>query len=36
MESYKDLKQGQIIKISLNPTEGHEQGGYRPDLFLLY
>ncbi|MCC4359022.1 type II toxin-antitoxin system PemK/MazF family toxin [Limosilactobacillus reuteri] len=34
MESYKDLKQGQIIKISLNPTEGHEQGGYRPALVV--
>ncbi len=34
MESYKRLKQGQIIKIMLNPTEGHEQSGYRPALIV--
>ncbi|MBM6813056.1 type II toxin-antitoxin system PemK/MazF family toxin [Limosilactobacillus reuteri] len=34
MESYKGLKQGQIVKISLDPTEGHEQQGYRPALIV--
>lgn len=34
MESYKELKQGQIVKISLDPTEGHEQRGYRPALIV--
>lgn len=34
MESYKDLNQGVIVMISLNPTEGHEQSGYRPALVV--
>ena len=34
MESYKGLKQGQIVKISLDPTEVHEQSGYRPALVV--
>ena len=34
MESYKDLNQGTIVMISLNPTEGHEQSGYRPALVV--
>lgn len=28
------VKQGDIIKINLNPTKGHEQSGYRPALIL--
>jgi mRNA interferase MazF len=24
------VKQGDVIKLSLSPTEGHEQSGYRP------
>jgi len=27
-------KQGDIIKLSLNPTKGHEQAGYRPVLVV--
>jgi len=27
-------KQGDIIKINLNPTKGHEQAGYRPVLVV--
>ena len=28
------LKQGDIIKLNLNPTKGHEQTGYRPVLVV--
>jgi len=28
------VKQGDIIKIDLNPTKGHEQRGYRPVLVV--
>ena len=30
----KKIKQGDIIKINLNPTKGHEQAGYRPVLVI--
>lgn len=32
--SYKDLEQGDIILIDLNPTQGHEQKGKRPCIVL--
>lgn len=28
------VQQGDIIKINLNPTRGHEQSGYRPALVI--
>ena len=28
------VKQGDIIKLSLSPTKGHEQTGYRPVLVI--
>ena len=28
------IKQGDILKINLNPTKGHEQAGYRPVLVI--
>ena len=28
------IKQGDIIKINLNPAKGHEQAGYRPMLVV--
>ena len=28
------VKQGQIIKVNLNPTKGHEQAGYRPAVVI--
>lgn len=28
------VKQGDIIKINLDPTKGHEQGGWRPALII--
>lgn len=28
------LKQGDIIKVSLDPTHGHEQAGYRPAIIV--
>ena len=28
------VRQGDIIKIDLNPTKGHEQAGYRPVLVV--
>ena len=28
------LKQGDVIKLDLNPTKGHEQAGYRPALVV--
>jgi len=28
------VKQGDIIRISLNPTKGHEQAGYRPAVVI--
>ncbi|QLL77639.1 type II toxin-antitoxin system PemK/MazF family toxin [Ligilactobacillus saerimneri] len=31
---YKDIVQGQLGWVSLNPTKGHEQGGKRPVLIL--
>jgi len=31
---YKQLEQGDIIFVSLNPTKGHEQRGYRPCIVL--
>jgi mRNA interferase MazF len=30
----KELKQGDIIKLSLSPTKGHEQSGYRPAVVV--
>lgn len=33
-EDYKDLEQGDIIFIDLNPTKGHEQRGHRPCIIL--
>jgi len=30
----KRPKQGDIIKINLDPTKGHEQAGYRPALVI--
>ena len=30
------VKQGDIIKINLDPKEGHEQQGYRPYICLSY
>ena len=28
------VKQGDIVKLDLNPTKGHEQAGYRPVLIV--
>lgn len=28
------VKQGDIIKVSFNPQQGHEQAGYRPALVI--
>ena len=28
------VRQGDIIKLDLNPTKGHEQAGYRPVLVI--
>lgn len=28
------FSQGDIVKVNLNPTKGHEQGNYRPVLVL--
>ena len=28
------IKQGDIIKLNLNPSKGHEQAGYRPVLVV--
>lgn len=28
------FKQGDIVKVCLNPTKGHEQKGYRPVLII--
>jgi mRNA interferase MazF len=28
------MKQGDIIKLSLDPTKGHEQAGYRPAIVV--
>ena len=28
------VRQGDIIKINLNPTKGHEEAGYRPVLVI--
>ena len=28
------IKQGDIIKVNLNPAKGHEQAGYRPVLII--
>lgn len=28
------VKQGDIIKINLNPNKGHEEAGYRPALII--
>jgi len=30
----KIVNQGDIIKLDLNPTKGHEQAGYRPVLII--
>ena len=30
------VKQGDIIKLNLDPKEGHEQQGYRPYICLSY
>lgn len=32
--SYQELEQGDIIFVSLSPTKGHEQKGYRPCIVL--
>jgi mRNA interferase MazF len=29
-----NVKQGDIIKLNLDPTKGHEQAGYRPVLVI--
>lgn len=34
MNSYKDLHQGQVLMVNFNPTNGHEQKGYRPALVI--
>lgn len=34
MYPYKNIKQGQILKVSLDPTKGHEQSGWRPALVV--
>lgn len=34
MNSYKDLQQGQILMVDFNPTNGHEQKGYRLALVM--
>ena len=34
LENSKKPKQGDIIKLNLNPTKGHEQKGYRPALVI--
>ncbi|WP_267201683.1 type II toxin-antitoxin system PemK/MazF family toxin [Limosilactobacillus kribbianus] len=34
MNSYKDLQQGQIVMVDFNPTNGHEQKGYRPAFIM--
>ncbi|MEF9938270.1 type II toxin-antitoxin system PemK/MazF family toxin [Carnobacterium sp.] len=33
-KSYRDLSQGDLIYIDLNPTKGHEQQGKRPCIVL--
>lgn len=33
-QTYKDLKQGDIVFIDFNPTKGHEQRGHRPCIIL--
>lgn len=30
------IRQGSIIKINLNPKQGHEQSGYRPYICLSH
>lgn len=30
----RDIKQGDILKVNLDPTLGHEQRGYRPVLVV--
>jgi len=30
----RKIKQGDIIKMNLNPTKGHEQAGFRPVLVV--
>jgi mRNA interferase MazF len=30
----REIKQGDIIKLSLSPTKGHEQAGYRPAVVV--
>jgi mRNA interferase MazF len=30
------VKQGDIVKINLDPKQGHEQQGYRPYICLSY
>ena len=32
--NHLNLRQGDIIKINLNPTLGHEQDGYRPCMVM--
>ncbi|MEK4947807.1 type II toxin-antitoxin system PemK/MazF family toxin [Carnobacterium sp. FSL W8-0810] len=32
--SYQELEQDDIIFVSLNPTKGYEQRGYRPCIVL--
>ena len=29
-----EIKQGDIIKLNLNPTKGHEQAGHRPVIVI--
>lgn len=31
---YQDVRRGDIIKVSFDPTVGHEQAGYRPALVV--
>lgn len=33
-KDYRDLDQGDIIYVNLNPTKGHEQSGYRTCIIL--
>lgn len=34
MYKFKNIRQGQILKVSLDPTKGHEQSGWRPALVV--
>ena len=34
MVNFEKLERGDLIKISFDPTIGHEQSGYRPALVI--